>query len=197
MVWEEKIYKEKEDIIKGKANLPELPGMGAAGVAETSIVGTTEAGAVGTAGKGAEGATGMDATGMAGAFISTPAAILGPSKVSASKEIGVQMKRKYKRERERAGEKRYIPMKSGSGEALSSSSESKILFFKIGASLGSSRMSSDPSEDKSVSGPRVAEPGMEEGVTTRDAPPFAAWEIAAKGSLVEITSGRTEGAALV
>ena len=58
-------------------------------------------------------------------------------------------------------------------------------------------MSSDPSEDKSVSGPRVVEPGMEEGVTTREAPPFATWEIAAKGSLVEITSGRTEGAVLV
>ena len=196
MVWGEKIYK-KKNIIKRKGNLPELPRMEAVGVAETSTVGTAEAGAVGTAEEGAEGAVGIGATGVAGAFISTPAAILGPSKVSASKEIGVQMKHKYKKEGERAGEERYIPMKSGSGEALSSSSESKILFFKIGASLGSSRMSSDPSEDKSVSGPRVAEPGMEEGVTTRDAPPFAAWEIAAKGSLVEITSGRTEGAALV
>ena len=54
-------------------------------------------------------------------------------------------------------------------------------------------MSSDPSEDKSVSGLRVAEPGMEEGVTISEAPPFAAWEIAVKGSLVEITNGRTEG----
>ena len=109
------------------------------------------------------------------------------------------MKRKYKKKKEgeRAGEERYIPMKSGSGEALSSSSESEILFFRTGASSGSSRMSSDPFEDKSVSGPRVAEPRMEEGVTTREAPPFAAWEIAAKGSLVEITSGRTEGAILV
>ena len=35
-------------------------------------------------------------------------------------------------------------------------------------------MSSDPSEDKSVSGPRVAEPRMEEGVTTREALSFAA-----------------------
>ena len=55
-----------------------------------------------------------------------------------------------------------IPIKSGSDEALSSSSESEILFFRIGALSGSSRMSSDPSEDKSVSGPRVAELGMEE-----------------------------------
>ena len=83
-------------------------------------------------------------------------------------------------------------MKSGSGESLSSSSESEILFFRMGASSGSSRMSSDPSEDRSVSGPLVAAPGMKEGVTTREAPPFAAWKIAAKGSLVEITSDRTE-----
>ena len=82
-------------------------------------------------------------------------------------------------------------MKLGSGEALSSSSESEIHFFRTGASSGFSRMSSDPSKDKSVSGPPVAEPGMEEGVTTSEAPPFAAWEIAAKGSLVEITSDRT------
>ena len=73
-------------------------------------------------------------------------------------------------------------MKAGSGKALPSSSESEILFFSTGASSGSSRMSSDPSEDKSESGPRVAEPGMEEGVTTSEAPPFAAWEMAAKGS---------------
>ena len=87
-------------------------------------------------------------------------------------------------------------MKSGSGEALSSSSESKILFFRTGASSGSLKMSLDPSEDKSVSGPQVAEPGMVEGVTTREAPPFAAWEIVAKGSLVEITSDRIERAIL-
>ena len=52
-------------------------------------------------------------------------------------------------------------------------------------------MSSGPSEDKFGSGPWVAEPRMEEGVTTSEALPFAAWEIAAKGSLVEITGGRT------
>ena len=82
-------------------------------------------------------------------------------------------------------------MKSGSGEALPSSSESEILFFNTGASLGSLKMSSDPSEDKSGSRPRVAELGMEEGVTTSETLPFAAWEIAVKGSLVKITSGRT------
>ena len=69
---------------------------------------------------------------------------------------------------------RNIPMNSGSGGTLSSSSESKILFFRTGALSESSRMSSDPSEDKSVSGPRVAELGMEEGVTTREELSFAA-----------------------
>ena len=58
-------------------------------------------------------------------------------------------------------------------------------------------MSSDPSKDKFELGPRVAELGIEEGITTREAPPFTAWEIAAKGSLVEITSGKTKGAVLV
>ena len=88
-------------------------------------------------------------------------------------------------------------MMSGSGEALPSSSKSGILFFSTGASSGSSKMSSDPSEDKSESRPRVAEPGMEEGVTTSEAPPFAAWEMTAKGSLVEFTSGRTGEVVLV
>ena len=96
MVWEEKIYKEKEDIIKGKENSPELPGMGAAGVAETSTVGIAEAGAVGMAEKSAEGAVGIGAMGVAGAVIPMPAAIPGPSEVSASKKIGVQMKRVVK-----------------------------------------------------------------------------------------------------
>jgi len=58
-------------------------------------------------------------------------------------------------------------------------------------------MSSDPPEDKSVSGPRVVELGMEEGVTTREEPSFTSWERAAKGSLVEITSGRIRKAVLV
>ena len=68
--------------------------MGAAGIAETSAVGTAEAGVVGTAEKGAEGAAGIGATGVVGAVIPTPATIPGPSNVSASEEIGVQMKRK-------------------------------------------------------------------------------------------------------
>ena len=197
----EDLPKKKKDIIKGKGNLSELPGMGAADVVEKSTVGKAEAGAVGTVEKDAEGVTRMGAMGVAGAGIPTPDAILGLLKVSAIKEIGMQMKCKYKKrkkkKRERAGEERYIPMKSGLGEALSSSLELEILLFRMGTSSGSSRMSLDPSEDKSILGPRVAEPGMEEGVTTREAPPFAAWEIAAKGSLVEITSGKSEGAVLV
>ena len=89
------LQKKKENIIKGKGNLLELPGMRAASVAETSTVGAAEAGAVGTTKKGVEGATGMGATGVARADIPIPIAIPGPSKVSASKEIGIQMTRKY------------------------------------------------------------------------------------------------------
>ena len=66
-----------------------------------------------------------------------------------------------KEKKGRKGE-RHIPMNSASGGTFSSSSESEILFFGTGSSSGSSRMSSDPSEDKSTSGPRVAELGMEE-----------------------------------
>ena len=88
-------FTKKQDVIKGKGNLPKLPGMGAVGVAETSTVGTTEAGAVGTAEEGVEGAVGIGTTAVAGAVISMPAAIPGPSKVFASREIGVQMKHKY------------------------------------------------------------------------------------------------------
>ena len=79
----------KENVIKEKGNLLELLGMGAASVAETSTVGIVEAEAVCTAEKGAESAIGMGATGVAGAGISMPAAIPDPSKVFASREIGV------------------------------------------------------------------------------------------------------------
>ena len=166
-----------------------MPGMGAMGVAETGTAGTEETGVVGTAETGTEGVVGIGATGAAGAVIPTPAAISGPSEVSASGEISMQMKCKCRKKKK--GKGRYIPMKSGSGEALPFSSELEILFFNTGASSGSSKMSSDPSEDKFGSGSWVAEPSIKEGVTTSEALPFAAWEIAAKGSLVEITSGRT------
>ena len=89
-----KRFTKKEDVIKGKGNLPELPGIGAMGVAKTSTIGTAEAGAMGTAEEGVEGAAGIGTTAVSGAVISTPAAIPGPSKVFASREIGVQMKRK-------------------------------------------------------------------------------------------------------
>ena len=65
-------------------------------------------------------------------------------------------------------------MNSVSESALSSLSDLEIMFFMMGSSSGSSSMSSDPSEDKSASGPRVAELGMEEGVTTKEEPSFVA-----------------------
>ena len=63
--------------------MPKLPGIGATGVAET----------------GTESAAGIGATGVAGAVIPMPAAISGPIEVSASGEISMQMKRKYKKKR--------------------------------------------------------------------------------------------------
>ena len=75
--------------------MPKLPRMGATGVAGKVTAGTEETGAVGTAETGTEGAAGIGATGAAGAVILTPAAISGPSEVSASGEISMQMKRKY------------------------------------------------------------------------------------------------------
>ena len=70
--------------------MPKLPGMGATGVAKRGIAGTEETGVVGTAETGTEGA--------AGAVIPTPAAIFGPSEVSANGEISMQMKRKCRKE---------------------------------------------------------------------------------------------------
>ena len=97
---------EKEDEIGRKGNLPKLPGMGAAGIVETSTVGTEEAGVVGTAETGAEGAAGIGTTGVAGAVIPTPATISGPSEVSASREITMQMKRKYNQKKKNKKGKR-------------------------------------------------------------------------------------------
>ena len=167
--------------------------MGATGVAGRGITGTEGIGAVGTTETGAAGA---GATGEAGAVIPSPAAISGPLEVSANGEMSMQTKQKYKKMGDEK-EGRYIPIKSGSDEALPSSSESEIVLFNTGTSSGSSKISANPSEDRSRSRPRVAEPGMEEGVTTSEALPFAAWEISAKGSLDEITSGRMGGVILV
>ena len=84
-------------------------------------------------------------------------------------------KKKKKRGRRKLNKiKRHIPMNSASCSAISSSSESEILFFMVSSSLSSSRMSLDPSEEKSASGPRVAELRMEEGVTTKEEPSFTA-----------------------
>ena len=77
--------------------MPKLPGMGATGVAGKGTAGTEETGAVGTAKTGTEGAARIGTTGAAGAVIPTPAAIFDPSEVSASGEISMQMKRKYRK----------------------------------------------------------------------------------------------------
>ena len=71
--------------------------MGATGVAGRGITGTEGTGAVGTAETGTEGATGAGATGEAGAVIPSPATIFGPLEVSASGEMSMQTKRKYKK----------------------------------------------------------------------------------------------------
>ena len=100
--------------------------MGAAGVAETSIVGTEEAGVVGTAKTGAEGAAGIGTTGVAGAVIPMPAAISGPSEVSASGEISMQMKRKYNKKKRMGGKIHTHEVRLG---------RSTSLFIGIGNSL--------------------------------------------------------------
>ena len=79
--------------------MPKLPGMGATGVAGRGTTGTEETGAVGTAETGIEGAAGIGAIGAVGAVIPTPAAISGPSEVSASGGISMQMKREYKKKK--------------------------------------------------------------------------------------------------
>ena len=58
-----------------------------------------------------------------------------------------------------------------------SSLELETRVFMTGSSLESSRTSSDPlSKDKSASGPRVVEMGIEDGVTTKKEPSFIAWK---------------------
>ena len=71
--------------------------MGATGVAGRGITGTEGTGAVGMAETGTESAAGAGATGEAGAVIPSPAAISGPLEVSASGEMSMQTKRKYKK----------------------------------------------------------------------------------------------------
>ena len=77
--------------------MPKLPRMGATGVAGNGTAGTEETGAVGTVETGTEGTTRIGTTGAAGAVIPMLAAISDPTEVSASGEISMQMKRKYRK----------------------------------------------------------------------------------------------------
>ena len=77
--------------------MPKLPRMGATGVVGKGTAGIEETGAIGTAETSTEGAVGIGATGAAGAVIPMLVAISGPSEVSASGEISMQMKRKYRK----------------------------------------------------------------------------------------------------
>ena len=66
----------------------------------------------------------------------------------------------------------------------------KTLVFMTGSSSESSRTSSNPSsENKSASSLRVAELGMEDGVTIKEEPSFTTWEKATKGSLAKVPKG--------
>ena len=66
-------------------------------------------------------------------------------------------------------------MASVSRSPPSSSSESETIFFMIDSSLEFSRTSLDPSfEDKSTSGPRLVELGIDERVATNEEPSFMA-----------------------
>ena len=81
--------------------------MGATGVAGRGIADTEGTGAVGVAETGTENAAGAGTTGEAGAVVSSPAAISGPLEVSASEEISMQTKRKYKKRRMKRKEGTY------------------------------------------------------------------------------------------
>lgn len=69
-------------------------------------------------------------------------------------------------------------------------SKSETRVFMTSSSSKSSRKSSDPSsKDKSASAPRVADLGIEDGVTTKKEPSFTAWERAMKGLLADMIRG--------
>lgn len=69
------------------------------------------------------------------------------------------------------------------------SSESETCVLTPGSSSGSSKASLDSSSnEKSALGPRVAELGIEDGVTTNEDPSFTAYERATKG-----VAGRNRG----
>ena len=125
-------------------------------------------------------ATGVAEVGAVGTVVF--AVVLGSSGIFVAKEINVQnnqrivlgsyQKKKKKKKRKRKGKKenkssdkgkRHIPMASVSRSPPSSSSESETIFFMIDSSLEFSRTSLDPSfEDKSTSGPRLVELGIDQ-----------------------------------
>ena len=105
------------------------------------------------------------------------AAVLGSSRMSMVKKIDVRNSPRIvlgnyrkKRKRRSVKDKRHIPIASVSCSSLPSSSlESKTFILVIGSSSESSRTSLDPSlEDKSTLGFRVAELGMDKGMTTEE-----------------------------
>lgn len=139
-------------------------------------------------------ATSVAKVGAVGSTMS--AAVLDCSRMSVAKKIDVQNSQRivpgnYRKKKKSTKDKRHISKASFScSTPPPSSSKSETLILMTDSSLESSRTSSDPSlEDKSASGPWVAELGMDERVTTKEEPSFTAWERATKGSLVEITRG--------
>ena len=159
---------EEEDKGKGNSTGPVI--MGVVGRTETSTEGIVETCAIRVVGRTAKGTP-------------TSVATLSPSKVSANRETDIQINGRLQQgvmhihmytKKKREKQKGHIPTNPVLGEVLSSSSKLEILFFRTGSSSGSSRMSSDSSEDKSALEPRMAELGMEDRVTTREEPSFTA-----------------------
>ena len=165
-----------------------MAGTGVVGMAEARTTSTIETSTVGTAKTGVAGAVGGVAVG-----ITVFAATSSSSKVSVIRRIDIQNKWRLHQEvmqihikgrrkkkamirvkRKLNKYKRYVPITSASCLSPSSLPESEILFFIVGSSSESSKTSSDPSEDKSTSGPHVAELRMEEGVTTKEELSFTA-----------------------
>ena len=165
-----------------------MVGTGVVGMAEARTTSTIETSTVGTAKTGVAGAVGGVAVG-----ITVFAATSSSSKVSVIRRIDIQNEWRLHQEvmhihikgrrkkkatirvkRKLNKYKRYVPITSASCLSPSSSPESEIHFFTVGSSSESSRTSSDPSKDKSASGPHVAELRTKEGVTTKEEPSFTA-----------------------
>ena len=97
MVWEENTYKKKKNEREDKRErkLTRASRNRDCRYGRNKYCRHSRIGAVDMTEKSAESAAGIRATGMAGAGIPTPIATLDPSKVSASRKIGIQMKHKY------------------------------------------------------------------------------------------------------